>query len=129
MICIQKNRNSYIPTILFVALAFILISDINEKKDNLTHLGSTISLCIYINTNTPAVVPASTNIPICASFADENNIILDYSAVNDYQLNLKLSKEFNLYQEKQLLIKPLFNKVIGQLFYPQSDDGDSPAFS
>lgn len=110
-------------------MAFILISTINEKKDNSPHLDSTISLAIYINTNTPAVIPSSTEIPICASFTDENHIILDYSAVNDFQVNLQLSKELNLYQEKQLLIKPLFNKVIRHLFYPQSDDGDSPSFS
>jgi len=129
MIRNKNNLNNLLFTMLFIVLAFIVFSASNEKKDNSAQLDSSISLCIHISSNTPAVVPTSTEIPIRASFTDENHIILDYSAVNDFQVNLRLSKEFNFTHDKQLSIKPLFSRVTRYLFFPEGDDGDSPSFS
>lgn len=125
----QKSSNNYLSTILLIGLAFFVISFANLEKNSIAiSSGSSICLLIDIHSNTQAVIPASTDLPIRASFTDENHIILNQSFVTDYSINLRIDKAFRYAQEKHLLIKPFVNKVVRRLIFPDPKPVDFIAF-
>jgi len=121
----NRKTDNFIPTILFVALAFIFFAfAINEKKSSSPISYSSIYHCADIQSSTQAVIPASIDLPIRAYFNDDNHIILSQSFTSDYSVNLQIDRKFNTVQEKYLTVKPLFNKIIRRLIFsdPKSDD-------
>jgi len=125
MNCFNRKTDNFIPTILFVALAFIFFAfAINEKKNSFHITYSSIYQCVDIQANTQAVIPASIDLPIRTVFTDANNIILSQSFTSDYSVNLQIDRKFNTVQGKYLTIKPLFKKVFRLLIFadPKSDD-------
>ena len=110
-------------------LAFFLISFTqNEKREGLISPNSTIGLFIDIHSSTQAVIPTGFDLPICASFKDENHIILSQSFISNFSINLRIDKAFSAAQEKHLVIKPIFNKVIRRLVFNDPEPGDFVSF-
>lgn len=126
----QKNTDNYFPTLLLIMLAFFLFSFavIENKRVAISH-SSSVCQFIDIHSNTQAVIPASSELPICASFVDENHIILTQSFINDYSISLRIDQEFSSAKEKHLSIKPLFNTVFRRLTYPDPEPNDFIAIS
>jgi hypothetical protein len=125
MNCFNRKTDNFIPTILFVVLAFVLFTfAIKEKKSSSPISYSSIYHCVDIQSSTQAVIPASIDLPIRAYFAYNNQIILSQSFTSDYSVNLQIDRKFNTVQEKYLTVKPLFNKIIRRLIFsdPKSDD-------
>jgi len=122
---LKKNTDNLFPTIFCIVLVFFIFSFVSiEKKDNSIIPNSTICLFVDIHSATQAVIPASTDLPICASFTDENHNILSQSFITDYPINLRKDNEFRTALKKHLLIKPLFNKVFRRLTFPDPESVD-----
>lgn len=122
---LKKNTNNSIATIFCVVLVFfILFFASSEKSESLYSPNSSICLFIDTHSSTQAVIPASTDLPICTSFTDNNHIIINQSLTSNYSINLKIDNEFSSAQKKHLLIKPLFNKVVRRITFPDPKSTD-----
>ena len=129
MNCSKNNTDNFRSAILFAVLAFFLISFAgNEKKESIINPNSSICLFIDIHSSTQAVIPAGIDLPICATFKDENLIILNQSFISDFSINLRIDESFSAAQEKHLVIKPIFNKVIRRLVFNDPEPGDFVSF-
>jgi len=125
---LKKSTDNYFPTILCIVLAFFLLAFAsNEKKKGEQRPNSSICLTIDIQPSTQAVVPTPTDIPMCASFTDDNNIILNQPLIKDYSNKLKVDFEFTAAKEKHLKIKPLFNRVVRRLIFSHPESSDFKA--
>lgn len=121
----RKNTNISVPTILFIVLVFALFSfAINNKKEVSLNTPASISLRVDDFSTVSAVIPVSTDIPVCASFSNENQLFVNALIVRNFVLDLRVNKEYNAYQDKHLLIKPLFPKVFRRLTFPDPDSND-----
>jgi hypothetical protein len=121
----KKNTDNLVPTILFIVLALILCSfAINENRYPSHYTPASISMNIDDFSKVSAVIPVTTDIPVCASFTNENLIFRNPFTVSNFVTNLRINKEYNTFQDKLLLIKPLLNKVFRRLTFPDSDSND-----
>jgi hypothetical protein len=126
----NKNNDNFIPTILFIVLASIVLLFANNEKRNITnYTPSSIASIIEVKVYTKAVIPGSLNLPPCTSFVDTKHIILDFSEIRDYLLNLQISNQFKSLLEKHISIRPILIKLLQQSHFHVSNDADLPSFS
>jgi len=126
----KRNTDSYFPTIIFIVLTCFLLAFTNsEKKDK--PISPNISYQLFVETysNAQAVIPPSTDLPICASFSDYNHIILTQLFLSVYSTNLYNDLIFRTAQEKHLFIKPVLNRVVRRLIFTIPDSNDFKAIS
>lgn len=129
---INRNNSSdnFVPTILFIVLASIVLLFANNEKKNITYNHySSIASIVDVKVNTRAIIPESNNLPPCSSFVDTKNIILDFSAVSDYLKNLQISNQLNTQQTKRIQIKPNLKYLHLQSQFHVRNDEELPSFS
>lgn len=130
MINSNNSNDNFVPTILFIVLASIILLFANSEKKNTTYNHySSIASIVDVKVNTRAIIPESVNLPPCSSFVDTKHIILDFSAVSDYLINLQISNQLNTQQTKRIQIKPILKYLRQKSQFHVRNDADLPSFS
>jgi len=121
----KKNTDSCFPAIICTLLVIFLFAFANQEKRE-DSIIPRASFHPFVETcyNTQAVIPATTDLPVCASFTDDNHIILAQTSQSNASTNHFIDITFRVAQEKHILIKPILNKVLRRLIFPNPDPND-----
>ncbi len=121
----QKKIENCLPVMLCTLLVLILFAFVHhENREDLTISNASFHPYVETSYNSQAVIPATINLPVCASFSDDNHILLDKLSQSTAQVNQLNDLAFRTAQQKHLFIKPFLNIAIRRIIFSNPDPND-----